>query len=304
MRVLVTGASGFVGRALVPALSAAGHGVRAALRDPRAAIFSPDVDVASYDAEMDHEALLALVRACDAIVHLAGIAHVGPGIPEEAYDRINHRATVRLARAAQAAGVKRFVFVSSIRAQSGPSSDRVLTEDDPPRPTDAYGRSKLAAENALRASDLPCVILRPVLIYGPGVKGNFAALARLAALPIPLPLAGLTKPRSLLALENFIQALLFSLDAPTAPSRTFIVSDATPLSVAQILAALRRGMGRRAGLIGVPPSLMRTALGVLGRSVMLDRLNGQLVADSARLRSAGWKQTVETEAALEHFRAI
>ena len=126
----------------------------------------------------------------DAVVHLAGIAHAGPGVAEERYDRVNHRATAALAVAAHDAGVSRFVFVSSIRAQTGPAAERVVSERDTPRPTDAYGRSKLAAERAVAASGVPFTILRPVLVYGPGVKGNLRALMRLAALPIPLPFGG------------------------------------------------------------------------------------------------------------------
>jgi UDP-glucose 4-epimerase len=260
MRVLVTGASGFVGRALVPALSAAGHHVRAAMRSPRSAAFSPNVEVASYHPDMEQDALVALISECDAVVHLAGIAHTGPGIPEESYDQVNHLATVRLARAAAAANVKRFVFVSSIRAQSGPTAEHVLTEESPPRPEDAYGRSKLAAENALRESTLPYVILRPVLVYGPGVKGNMAALVRLAELPVPLPLGGLSARRSLLSIGHLTGAILFTLGDARAIRETFLVTDRSPVTVAEIVAALRRGQDRKPSLVFVPRVILRTLL--------------------------------------------
>jgi len=110
-----------------------------------------------------------LIAGMDAVVHLAGIAHVGPGVTEQTYDRVNHLATAELARAAAAAGVRRLVFLSSIRAQTSATADRPLSEADEPRPTDDYGRSKLAAETAVRASGVPCIILRPTLVYGPGV---------------------------------------------------------------------------------------------------------------------------------------
>src|SRR5262249_1678902 len=123
----------------------------------------------------------------DAVVHLAGIAHTGQNIADARYDLINHLATAELAAAAKQTGVKRLIFMSSIRAQSGPTAAGRLTEVDEPKPTDAYGRSKLAAEAAVRASGVPFTILRPVLVYGSGAAGNLRALARVAPLPVPLP---------------------------------------------------------------------------------------------------------------------
>ena len=134
-----------------------------------------------------------LLRDMEAVVHLAGIAHAGSGIAEEVYDRVNRAATAGLAAAAAKAGIRRLVFVSSIRAQAGASSDHVLTEDDPPHPTDAYGRSKLAAEEAVRTSNVPFTILRPVLIYGPGVKGNLASLLDLVAVALAAAVWGLAQ---------------------------------------------------------------------------------------------------------------
>ena len=145
------------------------------------------------------------------MVHLAGIAHAGPEIAEQAYDRVNRLATAELANAAKASGIGHLVFMSSIRAQSGPASASVLRENDPARPTDAYGRSKLAAEEAVRAAGVPFTILRPVLIYGEGVKGNFARLMELARKPWPLPLGLCRNRRSLLARRNLIDAIHLAL---------------------------------------------------------------------------------------------
>src|SRR6185369_11694039 len=210
MRVLVTGASGFIGRALVHEFVAQGHWVRAAMRVP-ADIFPRTVEVVAVSDLANPIEWRPLIREIDSVVHLAGIAHTGAGVAETAYDRVNRAATAALASAAVAARIKRLVFISSVRAQSGPSSSRAIAETDPPAPTDAYGRSKLAAEEAIRATAVPYTILRPALIYGSGVKGNLASLLRLAQSRLPLPLAALHSRRSLLARENLIGAIHFVL---------------------------------------------------------------------------------------------
>src|SRR5688500_16057490 len=142
-RVLITGASGFVGRALVADLANAGHAVRAAMRQP-ADVFARSVEVVAVSDLTRPVEWRALLRGMETVVHLAGIAHAGPGIAEAAYDRVNRLATAELAAAAKAIGVRHLVFMSSVRAQSGPSSDAVLRETDAPKPADPYGRSKLA----------------------------------------------------------------------------------------------------------------------------------------------------------------
>src|SRR6185369_2055159 len=197
-RILVTGASGFVGRALVTELAGLGYAVRAAMRQP-ADVFPRNVEVVAVSDLTRPVEWRALLKGIETVVHLAGIAHAGPEIAEDLYDRVNRLATAELAKAAQASGVRHLVFISSIRAQSGPSSNEVLHETDEPHPTDAYGRSKHAAEDAVRASGVPFTILRPVLIYGPGVKGNLDRLVRLAKKPWPLPLGLCRNRRSLLA---------------------------------------------------------------------------------------------------------
>jgi UDP-glucose 4-epimerase len=297
-RVLVTGASGFIGRPLVAALDGAGYAVRAAVRDRRGPRFPPGVELAALpdlSAAIDWSPLVA---ETDAVVHLAGIAHVGPDMPEATYDQVNHLAAADLARASSAAGVKRFVLMSSIRAQTGAAADRPLTEADIARPTDAYGRSKLAAEAAVRAAGVPCTILRPVLIYGPGVKGNLASLLRLAALPIPMPFARLTNRRSMLALDNLIAAVRFALDDARAVNETFIVSDPDALSVAETISILRAALGRSPVLLAVPPGLMSMLLGLIGQRASFERLAGTLIAEPAKLLGAGWCPRVETRAAL------
>jgi nucleoside-diphosphate-sugar epimerase len=312
VKVLVTGASGFVGRAVVAALIAHGDDVHAAIRASRDAAsddgtgeqalpqqaFPHGVTVVRHGdlgAAVDWTRLLAGI---DAVVHLAGIAHAGPGIAEERYDRVNHRATAALAAAAHDAGVSRFAFISSIRAQTGPAAEDVVSERDTPRPTDPYGRSKLAAERAVTASGVPFTILRPVLVYGPGVKGNLRALMRLAAQPIPLPFGALIARRSLVSLTNLASAIRFVLREPACAGETYVVADPEPLTIGEIVTALRRGRGKPPGLVALPPALLRLALTAAGRGANWEQIGGALIADPAKLLAAGWRPDLDTMKAL------
>jgi nucleoside-diphosphate-sugar epimerase len=295
MRVLVTGASGFVGRALTRHLSRAGYHVRAAARD-RAKIPSAEFVEAAQMPELmrpvDWRPLLADV---DAVVHLAGLAHVSAKIPERHYDRVNRLATKELAlQASLMPNVRRLVFVSSIRAQTGPSAVHVLTEDDVPLPTDAYGRSKLAAEAFVRGYGVPYTILRPTVIYGKGARANVAKLVRLASLPLPLPFGAFRKKRSLLALENMLSAIQFVLERPATVGQTYIVADPLPVSLAEIIAAIREARGRSPKLVSVPESWVGASLRGLGRQAAWERIGSELVADITKLREAGWHPPVDT----------
>jgi UDP-glucose 4-epimerase len=296
-RILVTGASGFVGRAMVAELANVGHSVRAAMRQP-ADVFPRSVEVIAVSDLTRPVEWRALLKNVEVVVHLAGIAHAGPEIAEETYERVNRLATAELANAAKAIGINHLVFMSSIRAQSGPTSSGVVCETDAPRPTDAYGRSKLAAEEAVRAAGVPFTVLRPVLIYGHGVKGNFARLMELARKPWPLPLGLCRNRRSLLARRNLIDAIHLTLASPAAKNETYIVADPAPLTLSEIVTALRAGEGRRAGLLPVPPALIALASSALGRTEEWQRLGGMLVADPGKLIRAGWKPATDTRAGL------
>jgi nucleoside-diphosphate-sugar epimerase len=220
------------------------------------------------------------------------------GVPEDDYRLFNTEATIGFAKAAERARVKRFVFLSSIRAQSGPTADRVLTEEHEPAPTDPYGRSKLAAEQGLRETGLDWVALRLALVYGPGVQGNMAKLAKLARSPYPLPLAGLKGEHSLLALDNLIEAIDKVLTAPAPLKRPLIVADPKPLTVGAIIAAMRQGLGRRPGLFYVPGPLLAASLRAARGSHAYTPLFGSLVADPAALQRLNWEPRVSTEAGL------
>src|SRR5258705_4342822 len=176
--IALTGATGFIGQWLLKELPKRGYRLRVLLRRPSTVpIDAASAVVGDLARPVNMAAALADV---DAVIHSAGLAHAMSGVPEDDYRMLNTQATIGLARAAQRAGAKRFVFLSSIRAQSAPTADQVLTEEMPPQPTDAYGRSKLAAEQGLAELELDWVALRLVLVYGTGVKGNMAELVRLA----------------------------------------------------------------------------------------------------------------------------
>jgi UDP-glucose 4-epimerase len=235
----------------------------------------------------------ALLKDISAVVHLAGIAHAGADIADAAYDRVNRLATAELAAAAHAAAIQRLVFVSSIRAQSGPASYQVLRETDPPQPTDAYGRSKLAAEDAVRAANVPFTILRPVLVYGTGARGNLNRLLDLAQSPWPLPFGLFRQRRSLLARQDLVSAIRFALEMPRTLGETYIVADPSPVTLAEIISAMRAGLGRSPQLLPIPPSLIGLVLKMSGRIDEWERLGGSLVAEPEKILRAGWRPSID-----------
>jgi UDP-glucose 4-epimerase len=216
------------------------------------------------------------------------------GAPENDFRLLNTTATAGLARAAQRAGVRRFIFMSSVRAQSGSTSERILTEDLEPNPTDAYGRSKLAAEQELAKLDLDWVALRLALVYGTGVKGNMARLIALARSRYPLPFGGLRAQRSLLSLENLAAAIECVLSVPGPLRRPLIVADPQPLTVPEMITAMRRGLDRRPLLIPIPAMLLEPAFRLAGQSELYHRFARPLVADPSRLMHLGWVPAVST----------
>jgi nucleoside-diphosphate-sugar epimerase len=283
--VLVTGSDGFVGRHLVPYLAAQGYTVIAASRaaltfeNPHiVAVRLPDLSV-PYDWQ-------PMLRQCNTVIHLAGIAHRFAA--DELYERVNHRATAALAVAAFRCNIEHLVFVSSISAQSGSSSDHELTEDDPPRPNGPYGRSKLAAERAVRAAGVSFTILRPVAIHGDGEKGNFGALSRIASLPIPLPFGRLTARRSMLSIQNFNSAVAAALSNPRARGETFIVSEPRPVTVGDLVARHRAGLGRSSWLLPIPERWLELSLKAVGQGAAWERLGRPQIADPSKLLAIGW----------------
>ena len=292
--VLVTGSSGFVGRPLVAALAGAGHEVIAASRNPRAFAFPDRVRVVRLPdlaQEVDWASLLAGVTH---VVHVAGVAHQGSAVSDAMYDRINHRAVADLAAAAAKAGITRLIFISSIGSQIGAASEQVLSEADQPRPTTAYGRSKLAAEIALRGSGMAHTILRPVLMYGQDAPGNMGALVRLAAASWPLPFATLNGRRSLLAVDNLTSAIEFVMKSPATNNETYVIADTDALALPEIIRVLRAAIDRPSRLFAVPQPLLANGLRLVGQEELWRRLGGSLVASPAKLIAAGWRPVVAT----------
>ncbi len=294
--VALTGATGFIGQHLLRELPRRGYRIRVLLRRPSGV----PLDCASAligDLATPYNMSEAFAGV-DAVIHSAGIAQTMSGVPEDDYRLLNTEATIKLARAAERAGVKRFVFLSSIRAQAGGTSERVLTEEFEPKPTDAYGRSKLAAEQGLAETNLDWVALRLVLVYGRGVQGNMARLLDLARSPYPLPLAALKARRSLLSLDNLVEAVAKVLAAPAGLKRPFIVADREKLTVGEMVMAMRRGLGRPAALFPVPGLVLQAALQAMGQADAYRLFSRPLIADSSALASVDWVPVTSSGAGL------
>ena len=289
----MTGAAGFVGRAALTALAQRGFVLRAAQRSPPRSPLPAGIEVVELPdlaSEFDWKPLLTGV---DRVIHLAAIADSGAA-DTALHDRVNRWATERLARAAAESGISRFVFISSIRAQTGPSADHALTERDAPEATDGYGRSKLAAEAAVRAAGVPFSILRPVPLYGPGVKGNFGLLLRAAQSRWPLPVKDFVNRRSLLGVDNLVSAVEFVLSAAVALNETYIVADpGTPPRLAEVMAILRQALGRRPMIFALSRPTVEMPMRFL-RPDLWERLSGNLRADPAKLLAAGWQPLHDT----------
>jgi UDP-glucose 4-epimerase len=296
MLLALTGATGFIGQHLLGELPKRGHRLRVLLRRP--ASVPMDAASAVIGDLARPQNMSAAFEGVDAVIHSAGLAQTMTGVPENDYRVLNTEATIGLARAARRAGARRFVFLSSIRAQCAATADSVQTDTMEPQPTDAYGRSKLAAERGLAELDLDWAALRAVLVYGPGVKGNMAQLMRLARSPFPLPVGRLAARRSLLALDNLTAAIEAVLAAPGTLRRAYIAADPQALTIADMVAAMRQGLGRRRNVFPLPPALLELALRAAGRDDIYQRLSGSLVADPSALIGLGWAPPLTTPAGL------
>jgi len=249
------------------------------------------------DRTIDYQPLL---EGCDAVVHLAGKAH-DPAANASLYNELNHVATRRLAEAAAEAGVRHFLYVSTIKVNGGEQRDGVppYTEASPVEPTDAYALSKWQGEQALRASGVATgmrhTILRPPLIYGPGVKANFRSLMRLVHRGVPLPLASVSNQRSLLYVDNLCDVICRLLERESHENSTYVIKDET-LSTPGLIRAMAEGLDVKPRLFSLPVSLLRLAGKMTGKQSMIDRLTGSLVVDDSVLRrDLDWQPPVSLE---------
>jgi UDP-glucose 4-epimerase len=307
MKVLITGVNGFVGNALWRRLDAE-PGIQAvgSVRSPEAARRHPQWSaVGELAATTDWSALVAGV---DVVVHTAARVHVlddAAADPLAEFQRVNVQGTLRLARQAQAAGVGRFVFVSSVKVngESTPGG-RPFTADDRPAPLDAYGVSKHEAERALRElasqTGMELVIVRPPLVYGPGVKANFASMMRWLGRGMPLPLGAVNNRRSLVALDNLVDLLVTCLRHPAAAGQTFLVSDGEDVSTTQLLRRMGAALGRPARLLPVPPSWLEWGAARIGKGDVARRLCGSLQVDITKTRDLlGWRPPLSLDEGLK-----
>ena len=275
------------------ALLRAGYAVRVATR--HSVSFPNSVDEVIIPDLVNPVEWEPILRGVDIVVHLAGLAHATETyLPFDEFDKINTIATLLLANAAKKAGVKHFIYISSVRAQVGAFAAQIVRERDKPQPTDAYGRSKLAAERAIESVNLPFTVLRPVVVYGPHPKGHFRTLVRLASLPLPLPVKGLIARRSLLGIDNLISVIIFVLDNQHALGQTFLVADPAPLTLIEILTMFRKAQGRAPWLVNVPTFLIRYAFVLLGCRHLWERVSNNLVVDTSNLESLGWRAPLDT----------
>ena len=286
MRVLVTGASGFVGTVLCRELVSRGHAVRAAVRRVGSPGASPpqldQILIPDIAAEFDRR---ALVDGFGTIVHLAAIAHRSNPIEAE-IRRVNRDSAVRLAEAA--AGIAgRFIFLSSVKVHGEDSGSGTYGEDDALDPQDSYGRSKLEAERALTETTarngMELVLIRPPLVYGPEVKGNFLRLLGWVDSGLPLPFASVRNRRSLIYVGNLVDAIARCAEHPAARG-PFLVSDDETVSTPELVSRITRALQRPARLIPVPPALLRAAGMIAGRRDEIQRLIGNLAIDSSKAR--------------------
>lgn len=292
---LITGVTGFIGRSLCTTLKEEGYFVRAAIRNNVRDLSGVDeyIEVGDINESTDWQQALIGV---DAVIHLAARVHVmndSAADPIEAFRKVNTLGTERLARMAAKAGVRRFIFVSSVKV-NGEGALRPYTERDIPAPQDAYGISKREAEDLLSCiadeTGLQTVILRLPLVYGPGVKANFKNLVKIADLGLPLPLKGINNRRSLLYLNNLVHVIVACINHPLAVGETFLVSDGQDVSTPDLIKMIACAMNKKAVLFSLHPGILTALCKIIGRSKELEKLTGTLIVDSSKIRNLlGWK---------------
>ncbi|WP_429884717.1 UDP-glucose 4-epimerase family protein [Geoalkalibacter halelectricus] len=300
--ILLTGATGFVGSGLCSRLKAEGRDIRRAVRRQ-----SSEGDTQAVGDIGPDTSWGKALNGIDTVIHLAARAHImndGASDPLREFRRVNVDGTLNLARQAAASGTKRFIFLSTIKVNGEQTPPGLpFTENSRSAPEDPYGISKHEAEQGLveiaRETGMEIVIIRPPLVYGPGVKGNFASMMRWIAKGIPLPLGAIHNQRSLIALDNLVDFIITCIDHPAA-NQTFLVADGEDLSTTDLLRRVGQAMGKPARLIPVPMGLLKAGAALLGKKAMAQRLYGNLQVDTSKAREVlGWVPPVSVDAGLK-----
>lgn len=286
LRVVVTGANGFVGRAVTAALTARGHQVVGCVRDQKS-VTGLDCNDVVYTGPLEHGPdLAAAFTGADAVVHTANWSGAATrGLTPGYIDAVNVGATAKLGQTAMQSGVGQFLFVSSIKAVGDRTDNVPFHAASVPAPADPYGRSKLAAEGALLAiPGLRATLIRPPLLYGPHVKGSMLMLYNLAARGVPLPVSCIANRRDLLSVRLLADLIATCLEQPSHSSRTFLARDGETVSSAGLYQRVAASLGKNARLFPLPPSVLRFAGAVTGRQVMVDSLLSSLEIDDRETR--------------------
>lgn len=286
MKALVTGATGFIGKSLCARLKAAGAFVRVSVRHPSGHLAADEVRVTGdIDQEPEWEPALAGI---DVVFHLAGLAHIPHATPLRRFQSINVDGTNTIARVAAACGISRFVYLSSTKVNGDSSPPCGFRDSDPPAPSDAYARSKAAAEACVRNAGVPYTIVRAPLVYGAGVRANFLALLRAVDRGIPLPVGRVNNRRTLVYVMNLADAMILLATHQAAINETFFVADNDDVSTPELVRRIAAAMGKRPRIISFPVEGLRLIGSMFGKRKTIEKLVGDSFVDLKKLRQLGW----------------